>query len=393
MEARTMPGDNGAKRPEVRDESPHRKHVFQRPKRQAEASARRQALKIARWISAHGGKLDEAARLVGVSPRTLRCWRRSRKDWRSGPRMRGRGVRRLDFQTRTRILELLKLLGPRVGMPTLRPLVPDVPRSALRDMLHRFRDVQLYFEDRRNYVLEWTRPGAVWAMDHKDRLTAPIDGRYPHALAQRDLGANHQIDWLPVDSKEAEETDRALEARYRELGPPLVQKADGGFTAKSTRELVKRWGVFLLLSPPHLPNYNGSIEAGICSMTARTDHHAARSGRPGEWSCEDLEAARLEANETARPRGCNGPTPDELWANRVPISQQERDSFKAAVEKSRSFWWRLVVGHKTREEVTQAEEDDIMRKSISSALVAQRYLLEWRRRSFSTTFPGKSGKD
>ena len=73
----------------------------------------------------------------------------------------------------------------------------------------------------------------------------------------------------------------APEARYREYGPPLVRKADGGFAADSTRELVKKWGVLLLLSPPRCPSYNGAIEAGIASMKARTDHHAARNGRPG----------------------------------------------------------------------------------------------------------------
>ncbi len=54
---------------------------------------------------------------------------------------------------------------------------------------------------------------------------------------------------------------------YREFGLPLVQKADRRFAAESTLELVKP-DVFLLLSPPHLPTYNGSIEAGIRSPTS-----------------------------------------------------------------------------------------------------------------------------
>jgi hypothetical protein len=389
-----MPGNDGdgRKKRNARERKPHRLYNAQRPRREAEASARREAVKVSRWMSSNGGQIEEAARLIGVPARTLRSWRANWRDARLVPRLRGRRTERLDYRTRTDILEVLNLMGPKVGMPTLRPLFPDVPRSALRSMLHRFRDVRFYFEDRAAYTLQWTCPGAVWAMDHKDRESAPIDGKYPYAFALRDLGANQQIDWLPVESKAAMITDDILEARYRELGPPLVQKADNGFAAESTRELLKRWDVFLLLSPPALPRYNGSIEAGIGSVTARTDHHAARNARPGEWSCEDLEAARLEANETSRPRGSRGPSPDEAWRDRKPISKEERDSFKAAVRKFSRWWRKLVVGSKPREEVTQADEDEIIRKSVGSALEALGYLRKGRG-SYCTTFPEKSGKD
>ena len=394
MEAKSMPGSNGdgRRKRNARERKPHRLFDAQRPTREAEVSAKREAVKVARWISSNGGKLNEAARLIGVSPRTLRSRRDNWRQMRLAPRMRGRRAERLDYNMRTDILEVLNLMGPRVGMPTLRPIFPDVPRSALRSMLHRFRDVCFYREEKGSYTLQWTRPGAVWAMDHKDRTTMPIDGKYPYAFAGRDLASNEQLDWLPVESKDAKTTDEIIEARYREYGPPLVQKADGGFTAASTRELVKKWGVFLLLSPPHCPSYNGSIEAGICSVTARTDHHAARNGRPGEWSCEDLEAARLEANETARPWGSKGPLPDEVWRSRTPITDDERDALRWAVTKFSRWWKKLVVGSKPREEVTQFEEDEVMRKSIGSALESLGYLRVGRRRSYSTTFPQRSGK-
>jgi hypothetical protein len=348
-------------------------------------------VKVARWIASNGGKLEEAARLIGVPVRTLRRWRIRRRETRL-VRPRGRRPERPDYKTRTDILEVLNLMGPRVGMPTLRAIFPDVARSALRSMLHRFRIVRFYDEYKESYTLEWTRPGAVWACDHKDREAAPIDGKYPYAFALRDLAANEQIDWLPVESKAGLITDDILEARYKEHGPPLVQKADNGFAAGSTRELVKKWGVFLLLSPPALPRYNGSIEAGIGSVTARTDHHAARNGRPGEWSCEDLEAARLEANETARPWGSKGPSPDEVWRSRTPLTDDERDKFRKAVTKFSRWWRKFVVGSKPREEVTQFEEDEVMRKAIGSALVALDYLRKGRG-SYCTTFPEKSGKD
>ncbi len=48
----------------------------------------------------------------------------------------------------------------------------------------------------------------------------------------------------------------------------------------------------------------------------------ARNNRPGEWACDDVEAARLRANELSRLHGLRGPTPDEVWNNRDPITCQ-----------------------------------------------------------------------
>ena len=127
-------------------------------------------------------------------------------------------------------------------------------------------------------------------------------------------------------------------------------------------------------------------------MKARTDHHAARSSRPGEWCFEDLEAARLEANETGRPWGSHGDTPDDVWQERRRVTDDERRALKESVGKFK-HWWRIhVVGDKPRKEITQAEDDEIMRNAIASALKTLGYLKAGRRRNYSTTSSQKSGK-
>jgi hypothetical protein len=68
-------------------------------------------------------------------------------------------------------------------------------------------------------------------------------------------------------------------------------------------------------------------------MKTRTHHQAARGGRPGAWTCDDVEAARLEANETARPWGHREPTPDQVWAERRPLTKAERTAFGAIVQR------------------------------------------------------------
>ena len=83
-----------------------------------------------------------------------------------------------------------------------------------------------------------------------------------------------------------------------------------------------------LLSPPRTPWYNGAIEAGIGSLRTRVHHEAARHGRPALWTCDDLEAARRQANRTARPWGHHSPTPHDVWTQRQPITIAERQAFR-----------------------------------------------------------------
>lgn len=62
-------------------------------------------------------------------------------------------------------------------------------------------------------------------------------------------------------------------------------------------------GRAFLLSPLGMLTYNGSCEAGIGLSKTRAHHPAAGHGRPGGWGGDDVEAARAQANETARTRG------------------------------------------------------------------------------------------
>jgi hypothetical protein len=196
------------------------------------------------------------------------------------------------------------------------------------DLLRRYRRA---WRRRRRLLLRtlhWTRPGAVWAIDFSEP-PLPVEGQFGRLLAVRDLASGVQLLWLPVADESAGVARDSLEALFREHGAPLVLKSDNGsaFLAGEFGALLAAWGVLPLRSPPRTPRYNGSCEAGIGSMKARTHHEAARAGRPGEWTCDDAEAARLQANQTARPWGHRGPTPDEAWQGRRPISADERARF------------------------------------------------------------------
>lgn len=113
-----------------------------------------------------------------------------------------------------------------------------------------------------------------------------------------DLGSGALLLSLPAVTVTAEVVCAALRSLFREHGAPLVLKNDNGsgFIAEATRTLLDAHGVLPLLSPPSTPRFN----------------EASRHGRPGEWTCDDVEAARGIANATSRPLGAARPRPDEL---------------------------------------------------------------------------------
>lgn len=180
------------------------------------------------------------------------------------------------------------------------------------------------------HTLTWTRAGAVWAADYTEP-PQPIDGVFRWILCVRDLASGRQLLALPVRAATAEATVAALACLFAEHGPPLVLKTDNGghFTGAPVAALLERAGVLQLLSPARTPAYNGSCEAGIGAFKAFVAALAACAGRPGEWTCDLVERARVLANDTLRPWGASGPTPTEFWNQRVPIGDAERASFRA----------------------------------------------------------------
>jgi len=190
---------------------------------------------------------------------------------------------------------LIDELGPGIGLPTLRLEFPGMARAQLEELLRRYRRIWRKRNRQPIRVLHWTRPGAVWAIDfHGPR--PPIDGLYPNLLAVRDLSSGQQLLWLPVHDMTAPTVLQALNGLFTTHGAPLVLKSDNGsaFVADEVQELLAQFGVKNLFSPPRMPRYNGSIEAGIGSLTSRTEQHATRQGHPGYWTWHDAEAARFE---------------------------------------------------------------------------------------------------
>jgi len=229
-------------------------------------------------------------------------------------------------------------------------------------------------------VLHWQRPGAVWALDFAEAPHA-IDGIYPYLLAVRDLASGRQLLWQPVRAQTTAVVLAELRLLFALHGAPLVLKTDNGsaFIAGELRWYLHSCGVFPLFSPPHTPSYNGAIEASIGSLKTRTERQSLHAGRPGHWISDDTEAARLEANTTARPRRLKGQTPEQVWEARSPLTNEERTRFAATVETLRREE-RTERGLPPDETLKRCQHAAVDRIALRRALVAHDLLLFRRRR-------------
>jgi transposase InsO family protein len=326
-----------------------------------------------------GRSLAEAAGKLDLAPETLKSWKRRHEKKRLVPRRLGRPMMPCPLDTRIALVTLFHVFGPRIGVPLAFRLFPADPRRALRRQVERLNRAHCRKHERLVYALRWTRPGAVWAIDFSDP-PGPLDGGFTKILCVRDLGSGRMLLALAAPGATAEVARAALEALFAEHGPPLVLKFDNGshFIAAEIAALLAEHSVIALVSPPYFPEFNGSIEAGIGGLKTRALFAAARNDRAACWTGDDLETGRLSGNATARPRGPAGPTPDELWRARAPITAAEREAFRQAVDlelaEARAVGNTSADRGRDRKEVATIE-----RESIARALVAQG-LLEVRRR-------------
>jgi hypothetical protein len=372
----------------------------QKNRREIERSIRIDTVTFAEWAENLGIAQREAAGKLEMRPGTLANWQRRWEEDQLAIEPLGRPCHRSDWEDRQNMIAIFYLAGPGIGIPTLRCFFPGTPRSELEYMLARYRDLHLDRDKVLLHVLRWTQPGTVWAMDFT-KPPQPVDGIYPYIFLVRDLASGNTLLALPVPSREIKHVIAALAGLFSQYTPPLVLKSDNEFDtwtvqdAPSRRDwaeeswaalrrlvaLLSEHGVVPLLSPSYYPEYNAAIEAGIGSFKTRAHHEAARHGHPEQWNCDDVEAARLQANELARPWGTDQDTPDIAWAERRPITREQRADFSAAVQQAESELRQTKTeGLLPGMPLGPKDMASARRESIARALTAQGFLKVRRRR-------------
>jgi transposase InsO family protein len=304
----------------------------QAERRALERQVRLRALELVDCLAEIGIGLEQAAARLGIGARTLRHWDLMSRQQNDASALLGRPRADSGAAQQQAVVDHLKANGAGVSVPALRVQFPDMARSELDRLVKGYRDQWREHNRRWLHVLHWQRPGTVWAMDFAES-PALIDGIYPYLLAVRDLASGKQLLWKPVMAESADVVITELAPLFLAYGAPWVLKSDNGpaFRAEPTKHFLTRWEVFALFSPPYTPSYNGAIEAAIGSLKTRTQQLALLDGQPDLWTSGLVEAARRQANETARPRRLHVLTPDEVWDGRQRLTADERAAFRASV--------------------------------------------------------------
>ena len=265
-----------------------RRSSHQHRQRACEQHIRRRVTQTGRQLIAGGWSWQSVAQLFQITARTLRRWCRDP----SAVGLRGRPVQQSPRIVRDDVIHFLDEHGPHIGVPTLRECFPAISRAELTDLLRRYRRVWRARHRVPLRVLRWLVPGRVWSIDFTGPLKC-LDGEDRFVLAVRDLASGYQLLWRAVPAATAEVVCAALSELFAEFDAPLVLKSDNGsaFISGVVQQLLTRYGVVGLYSPPHWPRYNGAIEAGIGSLKDRTAWWSARSGHAGVWTWDDLAGA------------------------------------------------------------------------------------------------------
>ncbi len=354
----------------------------QEDRRDMERTVRKQVLKLRRWARRLCMSRADVGAMLHVSPGTIARWEKDWCDSRLSNRPLGRPAGRSPVYMRNQLIELLHLLGPQTGVPTLRAYFPEMPRDEIKDMLQRYRRIYIREDSMDVYALKWKKAGSIWSMDFT-RPPKPVDGIYRYILTVRDLASGNCLLWLPCEGETSSVARDALESLFKAHGSPLVIKSDNGsaFISGEISMLLAMYGVVHLLTPPYTPQYNGEVESGNGVLKIHAHYEAARHGRPGEWTCDDVAAARLKVNEVTRPCGHGGPNPKELWQSRKKISGKFRRCFL----KTMSTWEREIrkeLGYRPGEEIGRQKKATVRRRAVRRALVGHG-LLELRRQGIT----------
>lgn len=341
----------------------------QQPRRQQERQVRQAVVAFERWTARLGWSGTQAATRLGLHPRTLDHWQCRWRADHLAIAQRGRPRHLADALTRSAVVEVIEDLGPSIGVPTLKTMFPTVVRSELGTCCRAYqRALHIAAADEACH-LTWQVPGRVWATDFT-QPPQPIDGVFPYVLLVRDLAASRQLLALPAMAPEASVAVAAMRELFLQHGAPLVIKEDNGssFIAQGFLDLLGDFTVTPLFSPPHLPQYNGAIEAGNGSLKTHARQEALRHGRT-IWTSDDLEVACESANTFARPWSDHGPSPQQRWDSRRPITAGERGRFHTTLGKMKMqviAEWQLRPADLTRRAVQSAVDRTATRRALES---------------------------
>jgi transposase InsO family protein len=148
------------------------------------------------------------------------------------------------------------------------------------DAISRRRFQELVEQERRNLVedmkrIHWLLPGAAWSIDTTEYGPDKIK-----ITPLRDLASKYQLPTPLVEAREdGKQIALYLELMFKREGAPMFLKRDWGSPLNSIEvdEVLEKYHVLPLNSPPGYPRYNGSMERGMRDLHEALDERLLKS--------------------------------------------------------------------------------------------------------------------
>jgi len=151
--------------------------------------------------------------------------------------------------------------------------------------------------------LTWHVPGLVWSLD--DAELARVAHHPLHLHQIQDLASRYKFTPLVGGQVLGETVALHLEQLFLRHGPPLVLKRDNGsnLNHQAVDEVLARYLVIPLNSPPHYPPYNGGMECALRELKTPLVEKILVGG-PTTASQVQVWAEVLAHDLNHRSRGC-----------------------------------------------------------------------------------------
>jgi transposase InsO family protein len=150
--------------------------------------------------------------------------------------------------------------------------------------------------------ITWKIPGLVWSLD--DAELARFAHHKLHLHQVQDLASRYKFTPWVGERVLGETVAAHLEQLFLRHGPPLVLKRDNGsnLNQQAVDEVLARYLVMPLNSPPHYPPYNGGMECAVREMKIPLVEKILASGPLPESQVQVwAEVSAHELNHRSRP--------------------------------------------------------------------------------------------
>ncbi len=249
----------------------------------------------------------------------------------------------------------------------------SISRRQLAGLVQDYRQNQLLNMKR----IQWLWAGLAWSCDATEHGD---DGT--QIIPFQDLASRYRFRPLVSDRLDGRQIAAHLEHLFRQHGPPLFLKRDNGspFNHQEVDEVLARFGVLPLNSPPHFPRYNGGMEKSIRDLKSAL----ALRQRPVPVDVAlGVEVTVHELNHRAR-RCLKGRTACAVFhddALRLRWTKRQRQTiFRLLLQRFGAMIGKTANGH-------QPGPATLWRVTVESWLRCQGLIVVRQNKNVSTTFP------